>query len=201
VNVRQAGFADTVRLSTVLDKSVLNKPCSQEVQWHYQIIRMTRASTAPTSNKLNARLWTLDCGLEGPKLSGPRGADCVVVSVCCVCVRQSRARDEGGTREPPEDQRRLGLGGRSQCKSGNGCGALGLARCSVALEKDPCERFKSGPPSDSSNLHPAIFPREEPFLSSNVRFHARHHNTSKASQLTLRARLRGTPASCSCHGR
>lgn len=197
MNVQQAGFADTVRLSTVLDKSVLNKPCSQEVQWHYQIIRMTRASTAPTSNKLH-----LDCGLciEDWEVQNYPGHE-VRIAWWCPCVACVCVRAEGGTREPPEDQRRLGLGGRSQCKSGSGCGALGLARCSVALEKDPCERFKSGPPSDSSNLHPAIFPREEPFLSSNVLFHARHDNTSKASQLTLRARLRGTPASCSCHGR
>lgn len=83
----------------------------------------------------------------------------MVVSVCCVCVRQSRASDEGGTREPPETRtrdggRKVAVEVRWKC----GCGVFGLARCSVALEKDPCERFKSGPPSDSSNLLPAIFP-------------------------------------------
>jgi hypothetical protein len=127
VNVQQAGFADTMRLNTVHDKSVMNKPRSQEVRWHYQIIRMTRASTAPTSNHPKAGLWTADWGLGGPKLSGPRGADCVVVSVCCVvCASEQserRGRHEGTTRD--QDQRRW--------EEGRGGSAVAVFSASLAV--------------------------------------------------------------------
>ena len=145
-------------------------------------------------------MWTVDRGTGDWKVPNYPGHEvriawcaCVCVSCVRVCVRaraRARARDDGrGTRDGARKER---VAVRFSRPRSLFCGAR---------EGPLPNALKAAPLQIRPTFFLQFFPEQNLFFPPTSFFMPRHDNTTKASQLTLRARLRGTQAFCLCHGR